>query len=677
MVVLLLACVFITPGDAASRRDLDGDGYASVQWGGTDCDDSDAAVHPGAIEVCNGIDDDCSGGEDDLIEGPAFYLDSDGDGYGNPETGKIMCAEEAIGRVSESGDCDDTDGAVNPGALEICNGVDDDCDGGIDDDDPEFTDTTFYRDMDGDGFGVDTETVVEGSCVVPDGYVVTAGDCDDSDPLTNPDGVEVCGGGDEDCDGLEDEADGSLDAESLVDFYLDSDGDRYAGGEPILACEAPVGALDTEYDCDETDVYVHPGMLEACDTSWDDNCDGVTNSCTTSRADAPYSFKPLAESQGAGQSLAVGDFDGDGSLELAVGAPAAGLLYEVAAPITSAGSLSEARIAGPSSFGACLVSADADQDGDHELAVCAPDEGAIYRMGGGQSLAGGGIQASYTGATSGFGSAAAWIDAGKAQLWLMGSDTSAGAGEGSVFLFGVSGGDKTAADAKGSLEIAAGSWADEVGAAILGVDSDGDGVDELAMTATDGSTHALLLTDPWTGTIQDTDAYLISGFDGEIGALAAGDWDGDGREDLAVGIPDDGGASKGLVLVFTSRLDTVMAPADAEVQISGRAKSGTGAALLFLQDRDGDGAEELMLGAPDTSEVLLFHGGLPAGSYDQGDAAFQFTGSDDATGSAFAEGQLGWDDALDPMHLADLALGAPGARSDAGLVAIIEGQTLR
>ena len=97
------------------------------------------------------------------------------------------------------GDCDDDDPDVNPGATEVCNGIDDDCDGEID----EGFLTTYYRDADGDGYGSDDPTKRKEACAPPDGYVEVAGDCNDSAWAINPDQVEIWGNAvDEDCDGV-------------------------------------------------------------------------------------------------------------------------------------------------------------------------------------------------------------------------------------------------------------------------------------------------------------------------------------------------------------------------------------------------------------------------------------------------------------------------------------------
>ncbi|MBM4396103.1 MAG: putative metal-binding motif-containing protein [Deltaproteobacteria bacterium] len=127
--------------------DADGDGYGAAAGtactcGGTskqggDCDDSNAEVNPKALETCNGFDDDCDGKVDPKYSVGCVdtYQDADGDGYGG---GKMSCLCLAPGQepLTRGGDCADSDPAVHPGAEEVCNGIDDDCEGGIDEDLP-------------------------------------------------------------------------------------------------------------------------------------------------------------------------------------------------------------------------------------------------------------------------------------------------------------------------------------------------------------------------------------------------------------------------------------------------------------------------------------------------------------------------------------------------------------
>ena len=109
--------------------DVDNDGFTSC---GGDCNDNDNTVYPGAAEVCNGVDDDCNLLVDDGLTFITYYADVDGDTYGDASSAVSTCNGAPFGYVSNSSDCNDNNAAVNPAATEICNTIDDDCDGLID-----------------------------------------------------------------------------------------------------------------------------------------------------------------------------------------------------------------------------------------------------------------------------------------------------------------------------------------------------------------------------------------------------------------------------------------------------------------------------------------------------------------------------------------------------------------
>ncbi len=136
----------------------------------TDCDDEDAMQYPGADEYCNGEDDDCDGDvdEDTVDAETSWFADTDGDGYGNSNDEIIQCTQPS-GYVLDYTDCDDRDSSIYPGSVEYCDGVDNDCDGDVDEDDA-VDGVIWFADSDGDGFG-DFATSTY-ACYQPTGYVL-------------------------------------------------------------------------------------------------------------------------------------------------------------------------------------------------------------------------------------------------------------------------------------------------------------------------------------------------------------------------------------------------------------------------------------------------------------------------------------------------------------------------
>ncbi|MDP6935791.1 MAG: MopE-related protein, partial [Myxococcota bacterium] len=144
--------------------------------------------------------------DEDPKDTGTWFLYDDGDGYGDEDISTDSC-EQPSGYVDDQTDCDDSEETVYPGADEICDELDNDCDGSSDDDDDDTTGlTTWYIDYDGDGYGSDsyTETACEPSISL---YVETDGDCADTDEDISPDSAETCDGEDNDCDGDTDEDD--------------------------------------------------------------------------------------------------------------------------------------------------------------------------------------------------------------------------------------------------------------------------------------------------------------------------------------------------------------------------------------------------------------------------------------------------------------------------------------
>ena len=286
-------------------RDGDSDGYGSAaastvscdQPSGyvadsSDCDDGDDDVHPGADEHCDGVDEDCDGSiDEEATDADTWYADTDGDGYGDASSTTEACSQPS-GHVADNTDCDDTDASVFPGADEYCNGIDDDCDGTIDEDDA-IDATTVYADADSDGYG-DPATAVD-TCYSYSGYVSDNTDCDDADATAYPGADEVCDGDDEDCDGVVDEDD-AIDAST---WYADSDGDGFGDAtSATTACYAPTGHVASSSDCDDGDAAVSPAASELCN-GIDDDCDGSVDE--DSAADAATWY---ADSDGDGDGTA-------------------------------------------------------------------------------------------------------------------------------------------------------------------------------------------------------------------------------------------------------------------------------------------------------------------------------------------------------------------------------------
>ena len=254
--------------------------YTALQGG--DCNDALGSINPGATESCNSQDDDCSGQTDEAgaVGCETWYKDADGDGFGVAGDHQCLCGATGNYQALVTGDCNDSASIVNPNADEACNGVDDNCNGQVDEGAPACT--TYYRDVDGDGFGLTNDTVC--ACGVAGQYTATqGGDCNDNNAQAFPDSPEICNDIDDDCDGLVDEEG----TQGCVTFFNDADGDGYGlAGQHKCLCEAttPYTATLTG-DCNDANANVNPGASEVCN-SLDDDCDGNANEegapgCTT------------------------------------------------------------------------------------------------------------------------------------------------------------------------------------------------------------------------------------------------------------------------------------------------------------------------------------------------------------------------------------------------------------
>ncbi|MEN9334218.1 MAG: hypothetical protein RLY35_1398 [Bacteroidota bacterium] len=181
-------------------------------------------------------------------------------------------------------DCDDNNPDVNPAAIEICDALDNNCDGALN----ENLATTYYADVDGDGYAGFLVTL--DTCQMPVGYNQEPTDCDDGNISVNPGALEQCNSIDDNCNGTVDEGQGFV-------FFTDADGDGYGDtGSVVEACQLSPGLSETAGDCDDNAPAVNPGAQEICDNGIDDNCDGVQTSCNVSGCtdNAACNFDPLA-----------------------------------------------------------------------------------------------------------------------------------------------------------------------------------------------------------------------------------------------------------------------------------------------------------------------------------------------------------------------------------------------
>ncbi len=174
-----------------------------------DCNDNNAAVNPGAIEICDAIDNNCNNQINENIPFFTYFADLDNDNYVNANDSVVSCAAAPANYmllINAAGlDCNDNNNMINPGMTEACNGIDDNCNNQIEEGVIFYT---YFMDADSDNY-VDVQDSVVTCGNAPANYILlslaSGTDCDDSDDLINPGVTELCNGYDDDCDNQIDE----------------------------------------------------------------------------------------------------------------------------------------------------------------------------------------------------------------------------------------------------------------------------------------------------------------------------------------------------------------------------------------------------------------------------------------------------------------------------------------
>jgi len=767
--------------DGEEATDADGDGHYD---GYDDCDDSDPTVYQGAEELEDGIDNDCDG---DIDDGTNAY-DDDGDGFTEYDgdcddaNGLIHPGDDdgdGVSTCDEPPDCDDNNADRFPGNSEACDGTDNDCDGTLaefeqdadgdgawpctgDCDDldsdvyngaTEFADCkdndcdgntdegTDAADDDGDGFCEGYDFGQGDECC--DGS--DPGDCDDADALLNlsdgdQDGFTTCDvspdcddqnadrypGAPELCDQVDNDCDGSLPADEADDDGdgwaecqgdcddgdallnpTDVDGDGYSTCDGVPDCDDNDAALNLHDldgdlystctgDCDETDASVYPGAPEQ-PSNIDNDCDGTVDEGTETYDDDGDGWCEGFDYQGNGPECTDGSLpgdcdDGDASLELD---DYDGDYYTTcdgdcddAEPLTYPGAPEQCDLADNDCDGTVDEGVEADGDGDGWY----PCQGDCDDLDANV----------YPGAPDfcdwkdnncdGFLEATEFDDDGDGWDECQGdcddADTTFHPGQWDAPSDGIDW-DCNGTDSTG-LQFAdaafVGEEFDQSGTSISSAgDADGDGLDDLIIGAPynsdggyrSGKTYLMFGSTVLVGgTFDLTSSDAAFGGEDEedhsgTSVSSAGDVDGDGLDDLLIGAPynDEGGAEAGktyLMLGSTIQFGGNFGLAAADTVFVGEATSdASGKEISTAGDVDGDGLDDILLGVAENDDgggdagktYLMFGSTIQAGgTFDLASADASFVGEVEVDRSGWSVSSVGDGDG---DSLDDILIGAP------------------
>ena len=235
-------------------QDLDNDGFGNLAVtisncgpstgyvaNSTDCNDNNAAVNPNAVEIYDLIDNNCNGQINEGFTLQTYYLDNDLDGFGGTTTVSAVTSPGA-NYVLVGGDCNDASAAIYPTAVEICDNLDNNCNGQIDE---TLTFLTYYQDLDNDGYG--NLLIHQTSCSALVGYALDSTDCNDNNAAAN----------------------------SLTNLYEDLDNDGFGNLAVMVSNCGPIaGYVANNTDCNDANASIHPGALDIPINGIDEDCSG-------------------------------------------------------------------------------------------------------------------------------------------------------------------------------------------------------------------------------------------------------------------------------------------------------------------------------------------------------------------------------------------------------------------